>query len=694
MAAVVPAPNFAYPPTRTEAVVDRLHGVEVRDPYRWLETVSSPEVQSWMAAQNAFARAELAKLPDRDALAARLSELRYIDVVAVPQRRGGHYFIWRRSAKSEKGVVYWKASAGAPEKTLLDPNAWAADGSSSLGVWSVTRDGKRVAYQVKKNNSDEATLYVMDVATGTVSDVDVIEGAKYASPSWTPAGDGFYYTWVPTDPSIPATDRLGHAVAKFHRLGADPAHDVVVHEALGDPTKFLGVQTSHDGKWLTLDVSGWDASDVYFREANATPAEVSSWRPLAVGRGAHFQVVPFKGVFYVFTDEGAPRGRLFAVDPHRPTRHEWKEIVAEDAEATLQGVSVIGGKLVLGYLVNATSRVEVRELDGRKLRRLELPGIGQVDGPYGDEDHDEAFFSFQSFTTPYEVHETSIATGRGSLVERIKAPLDATPYEVEQVFYRSKDGTRVSMFVVRRRDLVKDGSNRVLLAGYGGFNISELPVFMPALYAWLERGGVFALPNLRGGGEYGEAWHKAGTLSQKQNVFDDYVAAAEYLIAEKYTRPGRLAIRGGSNGGLLMGAAMTQRPELFGAVLCGVPLLDMVRYHLSGSGKSWVSEYGSADDAAQFAALYAYSPYHHVSAGVAYPATLVLSADSDDRVDPMHARKFAAELQARSTGGEVLLRIEKHAGHGGADLVKSAVEADADGYAFALAHTPDAPAAH
>ena len=676
-----------YPQSRTVDVTDVLHGVPVTDPYRWLEDATSPEVKAWMKAQDDLARQRLASLPGRDGLAARLKELLYIDSVSAPQHRGSRYFFTRRHSNKEKSVVYWREGADGAEKVLFDPNTWSADGSASLGGWQVAWDGTRVAYQKKINNSDEATLYVMDVATGVDSDVDVIAGAKYAGASWTPDGNAFYYTWLPVDPKIPAADRPGYAEVRLHRLGADPKNDAVVKEKTGDPTVFQSAYLTRDGRFLFLVIShGWTSQDVSFRDLAPDP-KPAGWTPLAVGIKAHFDVNAFDGKIFVKTDDGAPKGRIFAVDPAKPDRALWKEIVPERKDATLEAYEILGGRLALNYLRSATSLLEIRETDGKLVREVPLPGIGTVGGPVGRDDEDEAYFAFTSFTTPTTIYRTSVKTGTTSLYFQVKVAADLSPYTVSQVFYPSKDGTRVSMFIVHRKDLERDGSARCLLEGYGGFLISLTPTFTPGVIPWLEKGGVYAVPNLRGGGEYGEAWHAAGMLLKKQNVFDDFAAAAEYLEKEKWTSPARLVVRGGSNGGLLVGVMITQHPELFRAALCAVPLLDMVRYHLFGSGKTWISEYGSVDDAAQCQALLAYSPYQHVKAGTKYPAVLVLSADSDDRVDPMHARKFTAALQAASTGGLVILRIERHAGHGGADLVKSAVASRADEYAFALSET-------
>jgi prolyl oligopeptidase len=687
------AARAPYPPSRTVDVTDVLHGVPVPDPYRWLEDEKSPEVQAWMKAQDDLTRQRLASLPGRDAIASRLKELFYIDVVSAPQHRGSRYFFTRRHSNKEKSVVYWKEGADGAEKVLFDPNTWSADGSAALGGWEVSWDGTRVAYQKKINNSDEATLYLMDVATGVISDVDVIEGAKYAHASWTPDGKAFYYTWLPVNPKIPPADRPGHAEVRLHRLGADPKNDAVVKSKTGDPTVFQSANLTRDGRFLFLVRShGWTSQDVWFRDLAADP-KATAWTPLAVGFKAHFDVDALGDRIFVRTDHGAPKGRIFAVDPAKADRALWKEIVPERRDATLEGYAIVGGRLALTYLRSAASLLEIHGTDGTLVREVALPGLGTVKGPVGRDDEDDAYFSFTSFTTPTTIFKTSVKTGTTSLYSQIKVPADLTPYTVSQVFYPSKDGTRISMFLVHRKDLERNGSARCMLEGYGGFLISMTPTFTSGVIPWLEKGGVYAVPNLRGGGEYGESWHEAGMLLKKQNVFDDFAAAAKYLEKEKWTSPALLVLRGGSNGGLLVGAMITQHPELFRAALCAVPLLDMVRFHLFGSGKTWISEYGSADDAAQFQALRAYSPYQHVKSGTKYPAVLVLSADSDDRVDPMHARKFTAALQAASTGGPVILRIERRAGHVGADLVKSAVASRADEYAFALSETADAPEA-
>jgi prolyl oligopeptidase len=670
------------PPTARLDLKETLFGVEVQDPYRWLEDEKDPAVLSWMAEQDAAARSALAGLPARQALRRRFRELYYVDAISAPLHRGGRYFYTRRHADREKAVVYWREGAQGSERVLLDPNAISADGSTALGVWVPAWDGGTVVYALRPNNSDEATLYVRDVATGRISDVDVIEGGKYAEPCWTPAGDGFYYTWLPAEPGVAIADRPGRAEIRFHRLGVPQASDLLVYPRTGDARTFLSVDLSRDGRWLFVYVAhGWNSTDVYVRDLTSPTA---AWRPLAVGRDALYLVHAWRDRFYVLTNEGAPRFRVMRAEAARPDRGSWVEVVPEATHGVIEDLRLLGEHLVLGCLENAASRLEVRTLDGARVREIALPALGSTFGLTGNPDEDDAFFGYQSFTTAPEIHHISISTGQTSLWSAVKVPVDTAAFTVEQVWYTSRDGTRVSMFVVRRRTMRRDGSTPFLLYGYGGFSVSERPAFTTGLFPWLEAGGGFAVANLRGGGEYGEQWHRAGMRHQKQNVFDDFIAAAEYLQGNGYTRADRLAIMGGSNGGLLVGAAMVQRPELFRAVACAVPLLDMVRYHLFGSGKTWIAEYGSADDEADFHTLYAYSPYHHVRPAP-YPAVLVTTADTDDRVDPMHARKMTAALQAATTSGRpVLLRIERNAGHGGADMVKQAVELSADRYAFLM----------
>lgn len=676
-----PTPTRPYPPTERAATVDTLHGQAIADPYQWLEDERAPAVQAWMQTQDRAARAALERYPGRDAIAARLREVLYIDALSAPIHVKGRYFFARKHADKEKRIVYWKAGERGAERVLLDPNAWSADGTVGLGAWWPSRDGRYVAYARKENNADESEVRIRDVA-GERELTDVIPGTKYGGLTWTPDGSGFYYTWVPpVGGAVTVADRPGFAEVRFHRIGTAAADDATVFPATGDPRTFVRGKLSWDGAWLIATVEhGWNSTDVYVKPAGR-PKE--PWRTLVAGAPYIYEVTAWKGRFYVRTNDGAPRYRVMVVpDLGRLDRATWKPLVAETAD-TLRGAEIIGGRLVLSYLRDVASVIEVRGLDGKPGRTLAVPPLGTVTELTGEPDHDQAFFTYSSFTEASVVYRASIKTGAVSEWSRVTVPIDTSAIAVEQVRYRSKDGTEIPMFILSKKGAPRDGSNRALLYGYGGFNISQGPSFSSVRAVWVERGGVLAITNLRGGGEFGEDWHQAGMGARKQNVFDDFLAAADYLVAQGWTTPSRLAIQGGSNGGLLVGAAMTQAPEKFGAVVCAVPLLDMLRYHRFGSGATWISEYGSADDADQFATLRAYSPYHRVVDGARYPALLMLSADHDDRVDPMHARKFVAAIQ-HATGAErpTLLRIEQHAGHGGADAVKQAVAASADTYAF------------
>ena len=677
-----PLPQRPWPATRTDAIVDVVHGTKLADPYRWLEDEKSAEVQAWMKVQDDYARAELGKLPAKPQLVERLKQLFYFEAISAPIHRKGRFFFTRKHVDKEKTIVYWKQGEKGAEQVLFDPNAWSKDGSTGLGGWWASPDGKVVAYAKKLNNSDESTMYVHDLATGKDL-TDVIAGTKYSGASWTPDSKGFYYTWVPPiSDKVSVAARPGFAEVRFHKLGTDPATDPIVHGATKNPESFIGGAISQDGHWLVVTIQhGWSSSDVYFKDARKADAK---WTTLVEKVDATFDVTVWRDRFYVNTNDGAPRYRVFKVDPKKPERTAWKEIVAQN-DATLESTTVVGERLVLSYLRNAASEVEVHDLDGKLVRKVALPALGSSGGIGGNPDEDTGYFSYTSFTEPQVIYKTSIKSGKVSEWARIKLPVDTTGMETEQVFFPSKDGTKISMFIVKPRGAKKDGKNPTILYGYGGFNVSLTPGFSSSRVVWLERGGIYAIPNLRGGGEYGEEWHRSGMLLKKQNVFDDFIAAAEYLIKEGWTTSEHLAISGGSNGGLLVGAAMTQRPDLFKAVVCAVPLLDMLRFHLFGSGKTWVPEYGSADDAAQFKAIYEYSPYRRaVDAGARkYPALLMESADHDDRVDPLHARKFAALIQKNQTAdAPVLLRIERNSGHGGADMVKQQVEATADTLAW------------
>ena len=710
--APLPAVEAGPPEARRQDVVDQVHGVAVADPYRWLEDIAQKEVVAWADGQDDYARKQLAKVPQRAALVERFTELYYTETMNPPGKRGGRYFYSRRHKDKEKSVVYWREGENGAEKVLFDPNTWSDDGSISLSDYVVSWDGKKVAYKKSSNNADEGILYVHDIDTGKDSPIDVIPDAMYADASWTPDNKGFYYEWLPPASAVDASDRPGYTEVRFHRLGTDPKEDEIVFPAMRDPKVSLGGGVTRDGRWLMVYLGlGWSSTDVYVRDLRSRrkpkiPPKKSQetidamstreradyyagqygLKPMVVGQDAIFHAYWWKGYFYVHTNYQAPKYRVMKVRARDVgNMKKWKELIPE-GDSKLDRIHLIGGKMVVRYLRNASSEVEVRSLKGKLLRKFELPAIGTVHNVRGNPDDDEAFFSFSSFTQPKQVYKTSIKSGATETWFKNELPVDTSKMAVEQVWYPSRDGTKVSMFIIHRKDLEKNGQNPTVLYGYGGFNISMTPKYRSSIAVWLEQGGIWAIANLRGGGEYGESWHRAGMLENKQNVFDDFIAAAEFLAKEKYTSPDRLAIYGGSNGGLLVGAAMTQRPELFRAVVCAVPLLDMVRYHMFGGGKTWIPEYGSAENPEQFKYIHAYSPYHQVQKGTAYPSMLMMAADSDDRVDPLHARKFTAAVQWATSSEDrpVLMRVERNAGHGGADVAAKSVQRTADMFAYLL----------
>jgi prolyl oligopeptidase len=684
VAAPVAPKGPAYPATRREDVTDMFFSVRVADPYRWLEDGSSPEVVAWVKAQDDLARGELEKLAGRDALAAKLRDLAYLEFVTPPAHRGGRSFYMRKDAKQEKPTLFVRTGSEGAEQVLIDAATLSANGSTSLGAWVPSHDGKFVAYVVHPNNADAGTIRVRDAATGKDTTADVIEGAKYAIPRWTPKNDGFYYIGLPTDPNIKASDLPGHSEIKYHQLGQPASTDEVILEKNNDPETELELVASRDGRFLVVMVlHGGDVNGIKFLDLRNKKA---GWVDLVKDYEGSMSAFAYDNRIYLRTTEGAPRGRLVVIDPAKPDKANWKDIVPQLPDAVLQDARIVGGLLALTYLRKASSAIQIHGLDGKKMHDVVLPGIGSSGGIRGQADEEIGYYTFTSYTTPMSIFEIKMKTGESKLWYASKAPVNAAPYAVEQIVYESKDGTPVSMFVVRRKDDPLDGSSPMLMTGYGGFNISKLPGFSPMLYTWLEAGGSFALPNLRGGAEYGENWHRGGMLTNKQNVFDDFISGAEWLVRRGYTKPQRLAAYGASNGGLLVAAVAVQRPDLFRTILCGVPVLDMLRYPLYGDGKTWVAEFGSPQDEPLFRALLAYSPYHNVKkSATGYPAVLMLSADADDRVHPMHAWKMTAALQdAQTTDKPILMRVEKNAGHGGADMIKSDVERWVDMLAFAF----------
>lgn len=649
------------PPTRADQTVERLHGVDVADPYRWLEDANHPGVREWVDRQNAYTRSVLDRLPGRAAIRKRLETLLDIGMIGSPRPAKGRYFHTRREGKQNQPILYVREGLQGTDRILIDPNVLARDGTVALDWWYPSRDGALVAYGLSRNGSEQSTLHIREVATG--KDLgDEIPRTRYASVAWLPDDKGFYYTRYPAIGSVPKGEENYHHHVYFHRLGTNPASDPKIF-GQGRPAEDMpSVALSPGGRWLIVtEHQGWAKSEVYLRDLGQAD---SSFVPVVENVPAVYEVVAHNNRLYVRTNENAPRYRLFAVDPAHPARKEWKELVRQGSDV-LNDVVVVGDTIAAEYMHQASSRLELLDGDGKHLAEVRLPTLGTITELKGEPDGTEVFFVFQSITTPTAAYRVPVRDRKAELWQRLKTDIAFGDYQVEQVRYPSRDGTSVTMFLAHKKGLRREGKTPTLLTAYGGFNISLTPTFNASRFVFLERGGLLAIPNLRGGGEFGEAWHQAGMLGKKQNVFDDFLAAAEWLLAKGGTDRDHLAIQGGSNGGLLVGAALTQRPDLFRAVVCQVPLLDMLRYHKFLIARLWIPEYGSADDPKQFQWLRAYSPYHHVHDGTAYPAVLLTAAESDSRVDALHARKMAARLQAASTSGKpILLRLETRAGHG------------------------------
>jgi len=685
--AASPTTTSEPPKAKTVPVEETLHGQKIVDPYRWMENADSPETQEYVRQQLAHTRSVLDPLPGRAKIHARVAELLTVGTLGTPQVGGDYYFYSRREGNQNQPVLYVRKGVNGEDRVLVDVNKLAADGTVALDWWYPTRNGQYVVYGTSPSGSEVSTLRIIETSTGNLLP-DIIERTRAASIAWKPDNSGFYYTRYPKKGEVPAGEEMYNRHVFYHQVGSDSANDPLVFGQGRDPQDWPNVGLSDDGRYLLVAVEqGWTKIELFLQDLAAKGSKLER-----ITTGKDFLYIPemYKGDLYIRSNEDAPRYRVFKAPLANPERANWKEVVPQ-ASAVLANSDIVGGRIFAHYQQDATSRMRLIALDGKQLGEVKLPTLGNIEDlsrDYnlgGDHDGKEAFFVFQSFTIPMTAYRYDLETNQLAPWATVKAPVDPSPYEVKQVFYNSKDGTRVPMFIVHRKGLKLDGRNPTLLSGYGGFNVTNSPVFLRSSYLWLERGGVYALANLRGGAEYGEDWHRAGMLANKQNVFDDFIAAAEYLIKQKYTSSDRLAIQGGSNGGLLVGAVMTQRPELFRAVICQVPLLDMLRYQNFQIAKLWIPEYGSAENPEQFKWLYAYSPYHHVKPGTLYPATLIMTADSDTRVDPMHAKKMAAKLQAEAKNGPdrpILLRIEPKAGHGAGKPISKLVEEGTDIWSF------------
>jgi len=676
--------EFDYPHSATVDHVDSYHGKEVADPYRWLENDvrEDADVSSWVSAQNEVTFAYLATIPERELIEKRMKELWDYERFGLPRKKGGRYFYTYNDGLQNQDVIHTQSSLDAEPELLIDPNTWSDDGTVALASYAPGPDGAYIAYLVQDGGSDWREARILNVESGEVLD-DHLEWLKFTWLSWAGDGSGFYYSRYPATSLEEKFQSLNkNMVVYFHELGTSQDMDTVVYARPDHPDWGPRAEVTDDGEHLiiTISVGTDDRYSIVHQDLTDPDAD-----PVMIIEGFDHDYSLIGNIgndLYFRTNDGAPKNRLIVIDSENTEPENWREIVAE-TEDVLDGVDLVGGRIIAEYMQDAWSVVKIFDLDGREVGAVDLPGIGTASGFGGTADDPETFFSYSSFNTPRTINRLDVISGEVRAFRKPEVAFDPDDYIVEQVFYESKDGTRVPMFISHLKNITPDGSLPTMLYAYGGFNISLQPSFSTTRLAWMEMGGVYAVANLRGGGEYGAEWHKAGTKLQKQNVFDDFIAAGEYLIKKGYTNSDKLSIFGGSNGGLLVGAVTNQRPELFGAALPAVGVMDMLRFHKFTAGRFWTDDYGSSDDPEEFEALLAYSPYHNIREGTEYPAILVTTADTDDRVVPGHSFKYAAAIQQAQAGdAPVLIRIETRAGHGAGVPTEKVIEDYADRWAF------------
>ena len=675
--------RIVYPNAKRGNVVDDYFGTKVADPYRWLEDENSPATREWITEENKLTFGYLEKIPARDQIRDRMMKLTNYERYGIPSRHGDRYFYYKNDGLQNQSVLYWTESLTGTPKVLLDPNTMSKDGTVAINGLSYTDDGKLVAYGTSAAGSDWQEWHVRDVDTG--KDLpDVIKWVKFAGASWLKDGSGFFYSRY-DQPNSATMMQAANYYQKlyFHKLGTPQSEDKLIYQNPDNKRQIFNGGVTDDGHYLIIHVSeGTDRRNrVYYKDLSNPDSPVVK---LLDNFDAAYGFIDNDGpVFYFRTDLDAPMGRVIAIDTLHPEKADWKTVIPESKDA-LQGVNIVDDTFIASYLKDAKTEVRLYDMSGKFLRTVDLPGIGTASGFGGKRSDKETFYSFQSFTTPMTIFRYDMATHTSSVYRQPKVDFNPADFETKQVFYHSKDGTRVPMFITYRKGLKLNGKNPTLLYAYGGFDISLTPSFSVSNLVWMEMGGVYAQPNLRGGGEYGEAWHLAGTKLHKQNVFDDFIAAAEWLIANKYTSTPKLAISGRSNGGLLIGACMTQRPDLFGATLPGVGVMDMLRFNKFTIGWAWTSDYGSPEDSpAMFHAIYKYSPLQNIRPGVKYPPSLIVTADHDDRVVPAHSFKFVATMQHDQAGSApILIRIETRAGHGGGKPITKLIGEQTDEIAF------------
>lgn len=676
-------PEVKYPETRMEEVSDNYFGTEVKDPYRWLENDTSAETSAWVKAENEVTFSYLEKIPFRNAFKTRLEELYNYERVSAPMHKGEHFFYYKNDGLQNQAVIYYKKGLDGKEEVFMDPNKMSENGTVSINLLSFSDDAKYIAWSKAEAGSDWTEIHITDIVTKAEMP-DVIKWSKFSGADWY--GNGFFYSRYPEPKhGMAFSAKNEYHTVYYHKMGEPQEKDVMIFEDRAHPLHYNNLSLSEDGKYMFLYVAeGTDGFEVYFKP---TDLKKGGFKPLFTGFEHKSTVVDYHdGWFYVITDIDAPKYRLVAVQPDKIEKEHWKEIIPETGDL-LEGVSTAGGKLFANYLKDVSNHVYQYTYEGKMEKEIAFPGPGSAGGFGGRAEDTYVFYSYTSFTYPATIFKYDISSGNSEEYFKPNTKFNPEDYESKQVFYTSKDGTKVPMFIVHKKGIKLDGKNPTMLYAYGGFNISLTPYFNVSLIPLLENGGVYALANLRGGGEYGEEWHRGGMLLNKQNVFDDFIAAAEYLVAEKYTSSDKLAISGGSNGGLLVGACMTQRPDLYKVAFPAVGVLDMLRYHKFTVGFGWVPEYGSSEDSVHFANLYKYSPLHNVKK-VAYPATMITTGDHDDRVVPAHSFKFAAELQKMNTGkNPILIRIETDAGHGAGKPTSKIIEETADKWAFMFFNT-------
>ncbi len=675
--------TIQYPVTKKSDVTDDYFGTKIADPYRWLEQDTASEVIAWTKEQNKVTRDYLDKIPSRNAIKKRMEEMWNYPRYGSPFKRGNYYFYYKNDGLQNQSVLYYQKSLTDEPEVFLDPNTFSEDGTVSLSGISFSKDDKYMSYQISVSGSDWKKLYVMEVATKKKL-ADELLWLKFSGASWK--DDGFYYSRYdePAEGSELTKKNEYHKVY-YHKLGTDQSKDVLVHEDKDHPGRYFSAWVTQDQRFLILNSSeGTYGEEVHYMDIQAKD---NAFKLLFKGFKYNYSVIDnLDNQFLVLTEHGAPKNHLILVNPEKPDSANWKIIIPEK-ENLLEWVSLTGNKLFTSYLMDANTKIFRHDLTGKLEFEMKLPGIGSAWGFSGKRNDMESFYTFSSFTVPPVIYRYDIGKNESTLFRKTEVKININDYETRQVFYPGKDGTKIPMFIVAKKGIKLNGRNPVLLYGYGGFNSSMTPYFSMSKMVFLENGGIYALANIRGGGEYGDAWHKAGMLDKKQTVFDDFIAAAEYLIREKYTSKDKIAIQGGSNGGLLVGACMVQRPDLFKVAIPEVGVLDMLRYHKFTIGYAWAVEYGSSDKEDQFKYLIKYSPLHNLKNGVSYPATLIMTADHDDRVVPAHSFKFAATLQEMHTGSNpVLIRIESKAGHGGGTPMKKWIEQYADIWAFVFHH--------